>query len=57
LRFEGGEVTKRLEVRARSKASIRIEAPAAPRDVVVNDGSVPEIDTTNNLYKIESLNH
>jgi hypothetical protein len=57
LRFEGGEVTKRLEVRARSKASIRIEAPAAPRDVVVNDGSVPELDTSNNLYKIESLNH
>jgi len=57
LRFEGGEVTKRLEVRARSRASIRIEAPAAPREVVVNDGSVPEIDTTNNLYKAESLNH
>jgi hypothetical protein len=23
---------------------------------VVNDGSVPEIDTTNNVYRIESLN-
>jgi hypothetical protein len=54
LRFEGGEVTKRLEVRAKSKASIRVEVPAAPQEVVVNDGSVPEIDTSNNLYK---LNH
>ena len=42
LRMEDGEVTKRLEVRAKSKASIRIEASSTPQEVVVNDGSVPE---------------
>jgi hypothetical protein len=53
LRFEGGEETKRLEVRAKSKAVIRIEATGTPLAVVVNDGSVPESDLTNNTYNIE----
>jgi hypothetical protein len=53
LRVEGGEITKRLEVRAKSKAVVRIEAPSAPQEVVVNDGSVPESDMGNNAYKIE----
>jgi len=57
LRMESGEITKRLEVRAKSKASIRIEAASAPQEVVVNDGSVPESDMSNNSYKIESLKH
>jgi hypothetical protein len=54
LRFEGGEETKRLEVRAKSKAVIRLEASGTPLEVVVNDGSVPESDSTNNTYKIET---
>jgi hypothetical protein len=33
---------------------VRIEAPTTPREVVVNDGSVPERDTTNNVFKIEA---
>lgn len=49
---EGGEVTKRMEVRAKSKASIRIELPSKPHEVIVNDGSVPESDLTNNIFKI-----
>jgi hypothetical protein len=28
-----------------------------PQEVTVNDGSVPESDISNNLYKIEELNH
>jgi hypothetical protein len=52
LRMEGGATAKRLEVRGKSKASIRIEAPATPQDVVINDGSVPESDVQNNMYKI-----
>jgi hypothetical protein len=52
IKFSGGETTKRLEVRAKSKATIRIEVPAAAQDVAVNDGSVPESDTTNNTFKI-----
>jgi hypothetical protein len=48
------DVTRRLEVRAKSKATIRVEIPAPPREVVVNDGSVPESDLTNNVFKIEA---
>jgi hypothetical protein len=52
MKFEGGEIRKRLEVRAKSKASIRIETAATPQEVIVNDGSVPESDMSNNSYKI-----
>src|SRR5271165_5631732 len=54
LKFSGGEVVKRLEVRAKDKATIRVETPAAPTEVVVNDGSVPESDLTNNVFKVEA---
>ena len=53
LRMEGGGVTKRLEVHAKSKASIRIEAASTPHEIVVNDGSVPESDMSNNTYRID----
>ena len=53
VKFKGGEVVKRLEVRAKDKAVIRIEVPADPRDVV-NDGSVPESNTANNTFKLET---
>jgi hypothetical protein len=52
VKFAGGEVTKRLEVRAKDKATIRIETPAAAQEVVVNDGSVPERDVSNNSFKV-----
>jgi hypothetical protein len=54
VKFAGGDVTQRLEVRAKSKGVIRVEIPAAPQEIVVNDGSVPESDMTNNVFKIES---
>ncbi len=54
LKMEQGQVTKRLLVRGKSQASIRIEASSAPREIVVNDGSVPESDMSNNVYKIEA---
>jgi len=52
MKFEGGEIRKRLEVRAKSKVSIRIETASTPQEVIVNDGSVPESDMSNNSYKI-----
>jgi hypothetical protein len=52
LRMETGEVTKRLEVHARSKAAVRIEASSTPQEVVVNDSSVPESDMSNNVFKV-----
>ena len=51
------EIRKRLEVRGKSKASVRIETQAAPTEVTVNDGSVPESDVSNNTFKIESMTH
>ncbi len=53
LNMEEGQVIKRLEVRAKSEATIRIETASTPLEIVVNDGSVPESDMTNNVYKIE----
>lgn len=52
MKMEGGEIRKRLEVRAKSKTSIRIEATSTPQEIVVNDGSVPENDLSNNSYKV-----
>jgi hypothetical protein len=54
LRMEDGEVTKRVEVRAKSKAAVRFETNSSPREIVVNDGSVPESDTRNNVFKVPS---
>ena len=52
LRMANGEVRKRLEVRGKSKATVRIEASSTPLEVEVNDGSVPESDMSNNMFKI-----
>jgi hypothetical protein len=54
VKFGKGETTKRIEVRAKSKTVIRVEVSALPAEVVVNDGSVPESDTTNNVFKVEA---
>jgi hypothetical protein len=53
LRMEGGQVIHRLEVRAKSEAVIRFEAASPPQELIVNDGSVPESDMSNNVYKVE----
>ena len=50
--YEGGEMTKRIEVRAKSTATTRVELPGTAIQIVLNDGSVPETDLTNNTFKI-----
>jgi hypothetical protein len=50
LRTPVGPMAKRLLVRRKSKASVRIETTSAPLEITVNDGSVPESDTSNNSY-------
>jgi hypothetical protein len=50
----GGEVTNRIEVRAKSTATTRVQLPAAPTQIVINDGSVPESDLTNNAFRISA---
>jgi len=46
-------VTKRLVVRGKSSAVIRVETLKSPDEVVVNDGSVPESDASNNTFKVD----
>ncbi len=53
VKFAGGEIMRRMEVRAKNKAVTRVEVSGAPQEIVVNDGSVPEANTTNNVFKIE----
>jgi hypothetical protein len=48
-----GEVTKRLVVRGKSNAVIRVESENLPEEIMINDGSVPESDTTNNSFTID----
>jgi hypothetical protein len=52
LRTESEEIIKRLEVRAKSKAAVRVQTASIPLEVVVNDGSVPESDMSNNVFKV-----
>jgi len=54
LRIPSGDITRKLEVRGKSKASLRVQTPSLPQEVVVNDGSVPESDVSNNSYKLEA---
>ena len=54
VKFADGEITQRLVVRGKSNSVIRIQVPKTPEQIVVNDGSVPESDTTNNVFKIEA---
>lgn len=53
VRFEGGETTERVEVRAKAKGVVRVATPKPPTEIVVNDGSIPESDMSNNVFKVE----
>ena len=53
LVMEGGQVSRLVEVHAKSKSVMRIEAAGTPQEIIVNDGSVPESDMTNNIFKIK----
>ncbi len=50
VKTESGDLSKRLEVHGKTKASIRIETEAPPQEVILNDGSVPESDLGNNTF-------
>jgi len=52
--FEGGDTNERVEVRGKKKRVVRIATPKPATEIIVNDGSVPESDLTNNTYKMES---
>jgi hypothetical protein len=46
------ERSVRVAVPARSKAVARVPFPAVPDEVIVNDGSVPEADVTDNRFTL-----
>ncbi len=48
--YDGGEISTRLEVRANSTTTTRIEVPGTPTRILINDGSVPESDLSNNVF-------
>jgi hypothetical protein len=52
IKMDEQQVTKRVELRAKSQAIVRTDAASTPRQVIVDDGSVPESDTANNVYEI-----
>jgi hypothetical protein len=54
IHYEHGDVRQRLIVKAHEKASSRVEVATPPLEVTVNDGSVPESDTSNNTYTVPS---
>jgi hypothetical protein len=47
-----GEGQAKLLVPARSQATVRVETPRPPMEVVVNDGSVLESDDANNSFLV-----
>jgi aminopeptidase N len=57
LHMQGSEASDRLVVPGKSKASVRIQTPSLPLDATLNDGTVPESDTSNDVYKIETPSH
>lgn len=54
VKFATGEIATRLEVRGKSRATTRVETPMAPEEIVVNDGSVPEGDVSNNKFEFKT---
>lgn len=52
VRAKTSEGAARLWVPAKSRASVRVNLPLAAIDATVNDGSVPEIDPTNNTTSV-----
>lgn len=54
VRGKNVENSARLWVPAKGKASARIVLPLPPVEAAVNDGSVPEIDPTDNSYTVPS---
>jgi hypothetical protein len=52
VRTPSGEKSVRVVVKAGAKGVGRIEVPVAPDKIVINDGSVPEANTANNVHDI-----
>lgn len=49
---QNGDVPSRIRVPAHGKTALRVEVSSRPLDVTVNDGSVPEVDRTDNTTAV-----
>jgi hypothetical protein len=54
LQTPSGERTGRVVVPGHARGTVRIPTPVVPTKVVVNDGSVPESDVSNNAASIDT---
>ena len=54
IQTPSGEKSVRVLVKAGEKGTGRIEVPVAPDRIMVNDGSVPEVNLGNNVYEVPS---
>jgi hypothetical protein len=52
--MEKGQALQRLQIPAHGEASTRITVPAVPQEVIVNDGSIPEANRSNNRFELKS---
>jgi len=52
--YQGVETSERIEIKGKSKNSVRLQMQAAPEEATVNDGSVPETDFTNDTLKVQT---
>jgi hypothetical protein len=48
-----GEITRRVEVHAKAKVSVRVDCLSTPIEVELNDGSVPEGERSKHTFKVE----
>ena len=50
----GTEATARMQIKGKSRNSVRLQTTATPEEATVNDGSVPETDFTNDTVKVQA---
>lgn len=53
VRSPAGERSERLAIAPRSKAVARVQFPSVPTEVIVNDGSIPEVNLDDNRTQLE----
>ncbi len=49
---QNGDIPSRIRVPAHGKNALRVEVSSRPLDITVNDGSVPEVDRTDNTTRV-----
>ena len=49
---QNGDVPSRIRVPAHGKTALRVEVSSRPLDITVNDGSVPEVDRSDNTTSV-----